>query len=66
MCYHDIIYIMYMEYILNERTYSRFRISNKNLEKIKARATNINQIVDNVISEVLQKLESYEKKRAIQ
>jgi tetrahydromethanopterin S-methyltransferase subunit G len=66
MCYHDIIYIMYMEYILNERTYSRFRISNKNLEKIKARATNINQTVDNVISEVLQKLESYEKKRAIQ
>jgi tetrahydromethanopterin S-methyltransferase subunit G len=55
---------MYMEYILNERTYSRFRISNKNLEKIKARATNINQTVDNVIGEVLQKLESYEKKES--
>ena len=53
---------MYMEYIQNERTYSRFRISNKNLEKIKAHATNINQTVDDVISEVLQKLESYEKK----
>ena len=51
-----------MEYIQNERTYSRFRISNKNLEKIKAHATNINQTVDDVISEVLQKLESYEKK----
>jgi uncharacterized membrane protein len=62
MCYHDIIYIMYMEYIQNKRTYSRFRISNKNLEKIKTRATNINQTVDDVISEVLQKLESYEKK----
>jgi hypothetical protein len=53
---------MCMEYIQNERTYSRFRISNNNLEKIKARATNINQTVDDVISEVLQKLESYEKK----
>jgi tetrahydromethanopterin S-methyltransferase subunit G len=53
---------MYMEYIQNKRTYSRFRISNKNLEKIKTRATNINQTVDDVISEVLQKLESYEKK----
>jgi uncharacterized membrane protein len=62
MCYHDIIYIMYMEYIQNKRTYSRFRISNKNLEKIKTHATNINQTVDDVISEVLQKLESYEKK----
>jgi tetrahydromethanopterin S-methyltransferase subunit G len=51
-----------MEYIQNKRTYSRFRISNKNLEKIKTRATNINQTVDDVISEVLQKLESYEKK----
>jgi hypothetical protein len=56
------MYIMYLEYIQNERTYSRFRISNKNLEKFKARATNINQTVDDVISEVLQKLESYEKK----
>jgi tetrahydromethanopterin S-methyltransferase subunit G len=53
---------MYIEYIQNERTYLRFGISNKNLEKIKARATNINQTVDNVIGEVLQKLESYEKK----
>jgi tetrahydromethanopterin S-methyltransferase subunit G len=53
---------MYMEYIQNERTHPRFRISNKNLEKIKAHATNINQTVDDVISEVLQKLESYEKK----
>jgi hypothetical protein len=51
-----------MEYIQNERTYSRFRISNKNLEKIKACATNINQTVDDVIGEVLQKLDSYEKK----
>jgi tetrahydromethanopterin S-methyltransferase subunit G len=51
-----------MEYIQNDRTYPRFRISNKNLEKIKSRATNINQTVDNVIGEVLQKLESYEKK----
>jgi uncharacterized membrane protein len=56
------MYIMYMEYIQNERTYSRFRISNKNLEKIKAHATNINQTVDDVISEVLQKLESCKRK----
>jgi uncharacterized membrane protein len=56
------MYIMYMEYIQNERTYSRFRISNKNLEKIKAHATNINQTVDDVISEVLQKLELCERK----
>ena len=53
---------MYTEYIQNERTYSRFRISNKNLEKFKACATNINQTVDDVISEVLQKLESCERK----
>jgi hypothetical protein len=48
-------------YKRNYPLYTSVRIRNSNLEKIKARATRYNQSVDDLISDMIMKLEYYER-----
>jgi hypothetical protein len=49
------------EYKRSYPTYKTVRLSYRNLDKIRRRATKYKQTIDEIVTEILQKLEQYEK-----